>query len=187
MIPEPCAARPPIAASGVWRLFAGFLKVGLQGFGGVLPFARRMLVEERRWLDERAFVEVLSLSQFLPGPNIVNVAVIVGQRFHGAAGAVVAVLGLLTMPFAIVLALAAAYANWAHVPALRGAAYGVTAAATGLVIATGFRMGGPIRRRRWQLGVAVATFAAIALLRVPLLAALAVLAPVAVAIAWRTR
>src|SRR3954470_20219404 len=68
------------------ELFLSFLAIGLQGFGGVLPWARRMLVEQRGWLSESEFIEVLSLAQFLPGPNIVNVSIIVGRRFHGVAG-----------------------------------------------------------------------------------------------------
>ena len=105
---------PPLAAPVVSRidLFVGFLKVGMSGFGGVMPFARRMLVEERRWLTEREFTEVLSLSQFLPGPNIINVSIIVGSRFAGPAGSLVASLGLMLMPFLIVLALAALYARF---------------------------------------------------------------------------
>ncbi len=169
------------------ELFGGFLKVGLQGFGGVLPFARRTVVEQRRWLDEGDFVEVLSLSQFLPGPNIVNVAVIVGNRFRGPLGALVAVLGLLLMPFVIVLALAALYAQWSGLPAVRGAAYGVTSAATGLIIATGLKMASPIRRVGWQVVAAAATFGAIGVARLPLLATLAVIVPVSIGIAWRRR
>jgi chromate transporter len=79
---------PPAAAPsvGTAELFFGFLRVGLSGFGGVMPFARRMLVEERRWLDEREFVELLSLSQFLPGPNIVNMSIVIGNRLCGPLG-----------------------------------------------------------------------------------------------------
>src|SRR5512143_3135201 len=84
-------------------LFFGFLRVGVSGFGGVLPFARRMLVERERWLTEQEFTEVLSLGQFLPGPNIVNVSVIVGRRFHGPLGALVATIALMAPPLAIVL------------------------------------------------------------------------------------
>src|SRR3954462_1042420 len=92
-------------------LFVGFLKVGLSGFGGVLPFARRMLVEERRWLSEEEFTGVLSLSQVLPGPNIVNVSVIVGRKFQGWIGSILATVGLMLMPLVIVLSLAALYAQ----------------------------------------------------------------------------
>jgi chromate transporter len=178
--PGPDASPPSRRA-----LFLGFLIVGMQGFGGVLPFARRMLVEQRRWLTEREFIEVLSLSQFLPGPNIVNVSIIVGSRFRGASGSLAASLGLMLMPFLIVLALAAMYAQFAAIEAVRGATNGVSAAATGLVIAVGIKMSHPLKGVAWQIAMAALTFVAIALLRVPLLWALAMLAPVSVAIAWR--
>ena len=178
--PGPAAVPPSRRA-----LFLGFLIVGMQGFGGVLPFARRMLVEQRRWLSEREFIEVLSLSQFLPGPNIVNVSIIVGSRFRGLSGSLAASLGLMLMPFLIVLALAATYAQFAAIEAVRGATNGVSAAATGLVIAVGIKMARPLKGVAWQIAMAALTFVAIALLRVPLLWALAVLAPVSIAIAWR--
>ncbi len=167
------------------ELFVGFLKVGLSGFGGVLPFARRMLVERRRWLTESEFTEVLSLAQFLPGPNIVNVSVIVGRRFQGAAGAVAATLGLMLMPLVVVLLLAALFARYAEIEAVRNACYGVTAAASGLMLSVGFKMARSIRRVPWQLGVAALVFGAIAVARLPLLWVLAVLAPLSLAIAWR--
>jgi chromate transporter len=176
---------PPVVTNGA--LFAGFLKVGLSGFGGVLPFARHMLVEQRRWLTEQEFTEVLSLSQFLPGPNIVNAAVIIGRRFQGPLGAVVAPLGLMLMPMVIVLLLAAAFAQFADVAAVRGACRGVAAAASGLVLAMALRMARPIRGTVWQVGVAAIAFAAIGLARMPMLWVLAALAPVSLALAWWRR
>jgi chromate transporter len=185
-VPATTSAHDPDAAPPSRRaLFLAFLIVGMQGFGGVLPFARRMLVEQRRWLTEREFIEVLSLSQFLPGPNIVNVSIIVGSRFRGASGSVAASLGLMLMPFLIVLALAALYAQFAEIEAVRGATNGVSAAATGLVIAVGIKMAQPLKGVIWQLAMAALTFVAIALLRIPLLWALAMLAPFSIAIAWR--
>ena len=181
----PAAPGPDASAPSRRALFLSFLIVGMQGFGGVLPFARRMLVEQRRWLSEREFIEVLSLSQFLPGPNIVNVSIIVGSRFRGAFGSLAAVLGLMLMPFLIVLALAAMYAQFAAIEAVRGATNGVSAAATGLVIAVGIKMAHPLKGVAWQIAMAALTFVAIALLRIPLLWALAMLAPLSIAIAWR--
>jgi chromate transporter len=177
----------PIAALDIptrRALFLGFLQVGLQGFGGVLPFARRMLVEEHRWLSEREFTEVLSLSQFLPGPNIINVAIIVGNRYRGPLGSLAASVGLMLMPFIIVLVLAALYTRFADIERVRGATTGVSAAATGLIIAMGFRMVGPMKRIPWQIAVAVLTFVCIAVVRVPLLWALAAIAPASVTFAW---
>jgi chromate transporter len=179
-------AAPTSDAPTKRSLFTHFLIVGVQGFGGVLPFARRMLVDQRRWLSAREFTEVLSLSQFLPGPNIVNVAIIVGNRFRGPLGAVAATLGLMLMPFIIVLCLAALYARFADLPAVRGATIGVSAAATGLIIATGCRMARPLPEIPWHVVMCVITFVAIALLRLPLLWVLAVCAPISVAIAWWT-
>jgi chromate transporter len=179
------SAAPQRVTTGA--LFTGFLKVGLSGFGGVLPFARRMLVEQRCWLTEQEFAEVLSLSQFLPGPNIVNAAVIIGRRFQGARGAVVAPLGLMLMPLCIVLLLAAAFATFAEVDAVRGACRGISAAASGLVLAMALRMAKPIRRVAWQVGIGAIVFVAIAFARLPLLWVLAALVPVSLGIAWRTR
>ena len=169
------------------ELFVGFLKVGLSGFGGVLPFARQMLVDRKRWLTEQEFNEVLSLSQFLPGPNIVNVSVIVGRRFQGPTGALAATLGLMLMPLIIVLLLAALYGQFAQLDAVRGASNAVSAAASGLVLSVGFKMARPIRRTLWQAAIALIAFAAIGPVRLPLLWVLAVLVPLAVGIAWRKR
>jgi chromate transporter len=177
-------AHQPVDAPTKRELFMGFLMVGLQGFGGVLPFARRMLVEQHRWLSEREFTEVLSLSQFLPGPNIVNASIIIGNRFRGPLGSIAATLGLMLMPFVIVLILAALYARFADLDAVRGATNGVSAAATGLVIATGFKMARALKGIPWQIVMCALTFIAIALLRLPLLWVLAVLVPISIAIAW---
>jgi len=175
------------ASVGAGELFVGFLKVGLSGFGGVLPFARRMLVEERAWLTEREFTELLSLSQFLPGPNVVNLSIIVGNRFCGPLGSFAALFGLMLMPFLIVIALAALYARFAELQAVRGATAGVSSAATGLIIATGLKMARPLSAIRWQIPVAALSFVALAIVRVPLLWALLALVHISVGLAWRTR
>ena len=107
-----------------------------------------------RWLTEQEFTEVLSLSQFLPGPNIVNASVIIGRRFRGPLGSVVAPLGLMLMPIAVVLLLAAVFAEFAEVEAVRGACRGISAAASGLVLAMALRMAQPIRRTAWQVAIA---------------------------------
>ena len=180
-------AHKPLDAPTERGLFLGFLMIGLQGFGGVLPFARRILVEQHRWLSEREFTEVLSLSQFLPGPNIVNVSIIVGNRFRGPLGSIAAAVGLMLMPFVIVLALAALYARFSDLKVVSGATDGVSAAATGLIIAMGVKMVGPLKGVPWQIAVAAVAFVAIGLLRTPLLWTLAAMVPVSVAIAWETR
>src|SRR5574341_741526 len=97
-------------------LFLGFLSIGARAFGGVLPWAHRVMVEERRWLAPADFAEVLALCQFLPGPNIGNASVVLGRRWFGLRGAVVAFFGLMALPLAGVLALAVRYAEWASNP-----------------------------------------------------------------------
>ena len=165
-------------------LFREFLKIGVSGFGGVMPFAHRSLVEYNRWITEREFTEALSLAQFLPGPNIVNLSVIVGRRFHGPLGSAAAVLGLMLMPLVIVILLAMLFAEFAHVPAVRGACAGVSAAASGLVLSVALKMARPMGRAPVPLCIAAVTFVAIALVRIPLPWVLAALAPLSIAIAW---
>jgi len=178
-------APPPAVSTSA--LFVGFLKIGLSGFGGVMPFARRMIVEQQRWLSELEFLDVLSLSQFLPGPNIVNVSVIIGRRFQGVTGAVAALAGILLMPLVIVLALATLYTHFAHIEAVRGSCNGVSASASGLIVATALKLARPLKASAWQVAVCAVAFVGIALLRVPLLWLLAGLCPVSIAIAWHTR
>ncbi|MEP6656310.1 MAG: chromate transporter [Betaproteobacteria bacterium] len=168
-------------------LFFGFLQVGISGFGGVMPFAHRMLVERERWMTEREFVDVLSLSQFLPGPNIVNMSIIVGRRFGGPGGAAAAFTGLIFMPFLIIIALGAAYSAFGQLPHVRETFAGVAAGAAGLVIAMAMRMARPLRRTSWQVGIAMVAFVAIALFRWPLLGVLFGLAPVALLLAAREK
>jgi chromate transporter len=183
---EAASTDPPHAAPDVSlrALFFRFLQVGLSGFGGVLPFARHMLVEQRHWLTEHEFAEMLSLGQFLPGPNIVNVTIMVGRRFHGGRGAVVAVLGLMLMPMVIVIALAAVYGRFADVAVVRHALTGVAAAASGLVLSMAAKTARTLRRSRVAVLIAAASFAAIALLRLPLFAVLAVVVPLGIAWQW---
>ena len=153
---------------GLSDLFWGFNSVSLSGFGGVLPFARRMLVEQRRWMTAEEFNTQLGLCQFLPGPNIVNLAVLVGKRQQGAAGAVVAPLGLLLGPFLLVLLLGLGYDTWGNIPQVQGMLRGIAAAGCGLLFAMAWRMGVTIRDKPFFLPFTMLTVAAIAWLRWPL-------------------
>ena len=125
-----------------------FATISLSGFGGVLPWARRMIVEGRRWMTAEEFNEAFSLSQFLPGPNIVNFSVVFGSRFGGAAGAAVAFLGLMGPPVVIVTYPRPwLYAYYGDVDALGRALAGISAAAAGLLIAMVAKMAAPLFRR----------------------------------------
>jgi chromate transporter len=165
-------------------LFLGFLQIALSGFGGVLAWARRLIVEQRRWLDDRDFTDMLSLCQFLPGPNIVNVSIYVGARFRGPLGSLAAFAGLLAAPMAIVLVLGALYARFGEAGAVRGGFVGISAAAAGLVIATALKMVVPFARKPVAIAFGLAAFGAVGALRLPMIEVLLVLAPLSVAVAW---
>jgi chromate transporter len=161
-------ALAPELKIGCWELFLAFGGVGLCGFGGVMPWTYRMLVEKRRWLNEEEFANMLSLCQFLPGGNAMNMAICVGSRFAGLAGAVVAFVGLMAMPIAIVLALATAYQSYGRIEAVEQAFHGVSSAAAGLILAMGLKIGWPQRRNPRVMGVAAAVIVAILVLKLPL-------------------
>ena len=151
-------------------LFTGFLWASVRGFGGVFVMGRRMLVEERRWLTPDEFVEILGVCQFLPGANIVNVSVAVGQRFRGWRGSLAALAGLLIAPACFSVVLAALFLHFANAPHVDHAMNAVAAAAAGLVIGTAVKMAEPIIRKDWVLGLPIAagTLLLAAFLRWPL-------------------
>jgi chromate transporter len=182
---------PPIVAvpASPGELFTAFNRLALQGFGGVLTIAQRELVERRHWMTREQFVEMLAISQVLPGPNIVNLALMFGDRYFGLRGAASALAGLLAVPLVIVIGLAAIYAEYARVPVVAGALRGMGAVAAGLVIATAVKLLGTLRSN--SMGPLVCTvlgaltFIAIAWLRWPLVWVVAGLGSLAIAVAWR--
>jgi chromate transporter len=172
------------APPGVSALFLGFLKIGLMGFGGVASVARHVLVEERRWLSEREYAELIGLGQVLPGANTVNAAVMIGDRFAGMPGSLAALLGLMAMPLVVVTALALVYAGLAAAhPDLVVAVAGAAAAAAGLVIGTALKMARNLRPSPAMVAVGLAACAGTAALRLPLPLVVVALAPVGVAVA----
>jgi chromate transporter len=177
--PAPASADDS-APPTIGALFRGFLSLGLMGFGGVLPLARRMLVEERRWLGAGEFAELLGLCQFLPGGNVINLSVAVGLRFRGVAGAAAALAGLLAAPSVVVVLLGVVYDRFAEDPAVRHAFAGLAAAAAGLLVGLAGKLAWPLLRQPVPAGLAALCFLVIAVFRVPLLPALLVLAPFSV-------
>lgn len=152
----------------LWALFLGFSSVGLSGFGGVLPFVRRMLVDERRWMTAEEFNAQLGLCQFLPGPNVINLAVVVGKRYRGLPGAIVAPVGLLGGPFLVVLLLAMLYDTYGSLTLAQGMLRGVAAVGCGLLLAMAWRMGMAIKDKPLFLPFTVLVIVAIAWLRWPM-------------------
>lgn len=187
--PAITAPELPIAPPGLLALFVAFAKMSLAGFGGVLVWARRAIVEQNRWMTAEEFNETFALCHFLPGPNIVNLSVVFGSRFRGVAGGVAAFAGLIGPPVLIVLLLASLYERFGEVDALRRTLAGVSCAAVGLLMAVVFRMMMPLIRNRDWVGIIVmgAVFVAIGLLRLPLPAVLAVAIPLSIVIAYAMR
>jgi len=190
---------PPAATTGpelptsvppsLIALFMAFAKMSLAGFGGVLVWARRGIVEQHRWMTAEEFNETFALCHFLPGPNVVNLSVVFGSRFRGVAGGIAAFAGLLGPPIVIVTVLAALYSRFGQIDALRRILAGVSCAAVGLLIAVVFRMMMPLIRDRDFVGLLVmlAVFIAIGLLRLPLPAVLLVAIPLSIAMTFVTR
>jgi chromate transporter len=183
---EPVAAAAPPRLS---ELFIAYALISLYGFGGVLAWSRRMMVEERRWLTPEQFNEAYALCSFLPGPNIVNFSVIFGSRVRGPLGGLVALVGLLGPPMALIIVIGALYAHYGDLPALRRALIGVTAAAAGLIMSTVAKMALPLFRNRAVGGpvIALATFGAIGVAQWPLPIVLVVVLPISLTLAWVRR
>ena len=158
-------------------LFLGFFKLGAVAFGGTGPLTRAIVVDDRRWLDEAEFAALLGLCQALPGANTCNLAVMLGERFLGAGGALIALFGLLLAPLAFIVAIASFFAAFSGNADVRAALFGATAAGAGLALGTAIRMARNLSADPVLIALAVATFAAAALLRLPLPAILAVSLP----------
>jgi chromate transporter len=193
-LPAPRAAESLVAAAAPPRpslseLFIAYALISLYGFGGVLAWSRRMMVEERRWLTPEQFNEAYALCSFLPGPNIVNFSVIFGSRVRGPLGGVTALVGLLGPPMTLIVIIGALYAHFGDLPALRRALIGVTAAAAGLIMSTVAKMALPLFRNRAVGGpvIALATFGAIGIAQWPLPIVLVVVLPLSLALAWVRR
>jgi chromate transporter len=172
----------PSTPPGLIALFVAFARMSLAGFGGVLVFARRAIVEEHRWMSAEEFNETFALCHFLPGPNIVNLSVVFGSRFRGLLGACAAFGGLVGPPVVVVTILAVLYARFGEVDALRRILAGVSCAAVGLLISVVFRMMMPLVKKRDLIGMVmlVAVFIAIGVLRLPLPTVLLVAIPISI-------
>lgn len=171
----------------VLDLFLGFFSVGTFGFGGVLPWARRLVVERKRWMTPAEFTDLLGLCQFLPGGNIMNVTIALGSRFRGVPGAVAAFLGLMVGPVTVVILLGVIYDQYKDFPPVRRAFVALAAAAAAYVVANALRIAAPLRGRPLGMAIAAVTFVAVALLRVPMQIALPVLALGSTLLLWRVQ
>src|SRR5271170_7417299 len=183
--PSPASAPQPVRPT-LAELFTAFATISLSGFGGVLAWSRRIMVEERKWLTPEQFNETYALCAFLPGGNVINFAVIFGLRIRGAAGSAVAVAGLMGPPVLLILLVGAIYAHYGDLPALRRMLTGVAAAAVGLLMATVAKMALPLFRSSSVTAplISLATFVSIGIVHWPLPLVLMIIVPVSIAVAW---
>jgi chromate transporter len=186
---SPAPDLPTSTPPGLIALFVAFAKISLAGFGGVLVWARRAIVDQHHWMTADEFNETYALCHFLPGPNVVNLSVVFGSRFRGIPGGIAAFAGLLGPPVVIVTILAALYARFGEIDALRRVLAGVSCAAVGLLLSAVFRMMMPLIKRRdlTAMVVMAAVFIAIGLLRLPLPAVLLVAIPLSITITFAMR
>jgi chromate transporter len=170
-------------------LFVAFAKMSLAGFGGVLVWARRGIVDQHKWMTADEFNETFALCHFLPGPNIVNLTFVFGSRLRGLPGAIAAFSGLVGPPALIMVAMGMLYQRYGEIDALRRILSGVACAAIGLMLAVVFRMMTPLLKRRDVVALLVmaAVFIAIGVLRLPLPAVLLAAIPISIAITYATR
>lgn len=183
------APAQPAAPASPLALLLAFNRLALQGFGGVLAVAQVELVERRGWLSKTEFLELLSVAQVLPGPNIVNLALMYGDRCFGLRGAFAAAAGLMALPLVIVLGLAALYAEFARLPVVSGALRGMGIVAAGLVVATALKLLAPLKSnpmgRPLCLGLAALTLALVAGWRLPLGWVIVLVGGAAITCTWR--
>jgi chromate transporter len=154
---------PPLA-----EIYSTFSKVALSGFGGVLPVSRHALVEKKKWLSEKEFAELLAIAQLLPGPNIVNLSVALGDRFHGIAGSLAAVAGLFSIPFLLFMTLGWGYHFFSDSLWLKKVLLGISAAAAGLIICTALKLVKSMSKKFWAYAVTISAFIGIVVLHRPL-------------------
>jgi len=170
--PQPIEAEPPNHPHSKTDLFVSFTVLALQGFGGVLAVVQRELVDKKRWMTREQFIEDWAVAQIMPGPNVINLSMMIGGRYFGLAGALAALTGMLLIPTVVVLLLAVLYGGVADTPMMQGALRGMGAVAAGLITATGIKLIAALGKNAMGLPVCIAlaalTFGAIALLHWPL-------------------
>jgi chromate transporter len=166
-------------------LFTGFFQVGILGFGGVLPMARRMMVDQRGWLTQLEFNELFSLCQTLPGANVTNLSAAFGMRHQGVTGAAAALAGLLAAPMAIVMVLSSLYASYGTLTPVRHALAGLAAAAAGLLLGTAGKIAMPVFKTLRNVAVSVLVLVMALALHVPLLLTMLLALPLSLYLSWR--
>jgi chromate transporter len=172
----------------LFSLYGVFLRLGLSSFGGgISAWVHREIVDRRRWVTEEEFMSGFALAQILPGVNSTNLTIYVGQHLRGAVGAAVALAGLLSGPFVVVIAAGILYRNLLGIPGFKPAMAGIAAVAVGMLLRLGIVFARRVKRRLVPAAVMAATFVAVGILQWPLVAVVLALAPLSIAAAWPKR
>ena len=177
--------RPVTPPGSAGELFLAFALISLQSFGGALGVMERTVVRDQRWLSPSEFLGLYAIGQVLPGPTGISFCVLLGDRFFGLRGAVATLTGFLLLPCAVVLGIATLFQQFQHVPQVQGALHGMGCAAAGLIITTALRMSRTLHGQRAGIIVAILSFCAVALARLPVGAVVMTLGVASVAWAWR--
>ena len=176
------------AASGRVSLLAilgVFAKIGLMSFGGALSgWMHREIVVRRQWIAEADFLSGVALGQIMPGANVANLSLYIGQRLRGGVGAVTALLGMLLPPMIVVLALGMLYDRVAGILWLHRFIDGVAAAAIGLTILVGIKAGRRVERRAGPVAILLLLFVTVGVLRWPMVPVVICVTPASIALAW---
>jgi chromate transporter len=179
------AEAAPVPPRSPGELFLGFAWISMQAFGGALAFIERTVVRDKRWLSAKEFLGLYAISQVMPGPTGISFCVLLGDRFFGLRGAIAAPAGFILLPSVIVIAIASLFQQFQHVPQVQGALHGMGAAAVGLIVTTALRMSRTLRGERVGMLVAVLSFGAVALGRLPVGTVVLTLGVLSVVWAWR--
>jgi chromate transporter len=185
MMTEAPLARP----SSPLDLFWSFTILALQGFGGVLAVVQREMVERKRWMTQEEFVEEFAVAQIMPGPNVVNLSLMIGDRYFGLRGALAALAGMLCLPLLLVLVLAVLHSHYSHHPGVAGALRGMAAVSAGMLAATGIKLAAALARHplpAWvTVPLALLCVAFVVVLKLPLAYTLLILGSIGVALTYR--
>ncbi|MBZ2209467.1 chromate transporter [Massilia soli] len=181
------AARP--RPRSLTDLFVSFTLLALQGFGGVVAVVQRELVERKQWLTQDEFIEDWAVAQVMPGPNVVNLSMMIGGRYFGLPGALAALGGMLAIPLVVVILLAMLHSRFGGHPGVDGALRGMAAVSAGMIGAAGLKLSSVLARHpmplAWGASLALLAFVLVALLRVPLLFVLFGLGGLGCVLTWR--
>ena len=182
-------ATPHPRPSSLLDLFWSFTWLALQGFGGVLAVVQREMVERKRWLTQEEFIEDWAVAQIMPGPNVVNLSLMLGGRYFGLAGALTALAGMLAVPLLLVLGLAVLHAHYGNHPGVTGALRGMAAVSAGMIAATGLKLGSALRNHplpMWTTAlIALLCVVFVVLLHLPLLYTLLILGSLGCTLTYR--